>query len=144
MPITKEFYIIISLIFFGIYLISTYDIVLQFQNFFRKKKIKTYIIEICFNVLQIFITIKFSQNIANGYIPVYFIIFLIIGVIIYYYTSRNFLKKEIQTFLEFYKKYEPKIKNFLKEFIYSKELINLIKKELKRYKPIFNKKKDKS
>lgn len=144
MPITKELYIIISLIFFGIYLISTYDIILQFQNFFRKKKIKAYIIEICFNVLQIFITIKFSQNIANGYIPAYFIIFLMIGVIIYYYTSRNFLKKEIQTFLKLYKKCEPKIKNFLKEFIYSKELINLIKKELKRYKPIFNKKKDKS
>lgn len=144
MSITKELYIIISLIFFGIYLISTYDIILQMQIFLKHKKTKSFIIEIFFNILQILITIKFSQNIANGYIPAYFIIFLIIGVIIYYYTSRNFLKKEIQIFLKLYKKYEPKIKNFLKEFIYSKELINLIKKELKRYKPIFNKKKDKS
>lgn len=144
MSITKELYIIISLIFFGIYLISTYDIILQMQIFLKHKKTKSFIIEIFFNILQILITIKFSQNIANGYIPAYFIIFLIIGVIIYYYTSRNFLKKEIQIFLKLYKKYEPKIKNFLKEFIYSKELINLIKKELRRYKPIFNKKKDKS
>lgn len=140
MPIKEEIYIIISLIIYGIYLISSYDLILQIQNFNKQKKIKSYLIEIIFNLLQILVTIKFSQNLSDGYIPTYFIIFLIIGILIYYYTSRKFFLKEIEKFLNIYKKNEKKLKNFINELFYSKEMINLIKKELKRYKKIFIKK----
>lgn len=140
MSIKEEIYIIISLIIYGIYLISSYDLILQIQNFNKQKKIKSYLIEIIFNLLQILVTIKFSQNLSDGYIPTYFIIFLIIGILIYYYTSRKFFLKEIEKFLNIYKKSEKKLKNFINELFYSKEMINLIKKELKRYKKIFIKK----
>lgn len=140
MSIKEEIYIIISLIIYGIYLISSYDLILQIQNFNKQKKIKSYLIEIIFNLLQILVTIKFSQNLSDGYIPTYFIIFLIIGILIYYYTSRKFFLKEIEKFLNIYKKNEKKLKNFINELFYSKEMINLIKKELKRYKKIFIKK----
>lgn len=140
MPIKEEIYIIISLIIYGIYLISSYDLILQIQNFNKQKKIKSYLIEIIFNLLQILVTIKFSQNLSDGYIPTYFIIFLIIGILIYYYTSRKYFLKEIEKFLNIYKKNEKKLKNFINELFYSKEMINLIKKELKRYKKIFIKK----
>lgn len=140
MPIKEEIYIIISLIIYGIYLISSYDLISQIQTFNKQKKIKSYLIEIIFNILQILITIKFSQNLSDGYIPAYFIIFLIIGILIYYYTSRKFFLKEINKFLNIYKKNEKKLNNFINELFYSKEMIKLLKKELKRYKKIFTKK----
>ncbi len=144
-PINEEIHIIICLIFFGIYLVSTYDAILQIEKWFKFKKIKTYLIEIIFNLFQILITIRFSSKIANGYIPVYFILFFIIGIVIYYYVSRKLFVKEINFGLKIIKQKEPKIKKFLKEFVYSEEIMNSFKKNLKRYKQILvrkNKKKD--
>lgn len=138
--ITEELKIIIYLILFGIYLVSTYDLVLQVEKWMKFKKIKTYLLEICFNIIQILITIRFSFNIAGGYIPAYFILFFIIGIIVYYYTSRKLFIKQIRRSLDFYKKQEPKIRKVLKECVYSKEIIDSVKKNIKRYKKIFVKK----
>lgn len=143
MSISKEIYIIVNLIFFGIYLISTYDFIIQIQKKLKNNKFKIYLIEITFNILQILLTIKFSQNLANGYIPSYFIIFLIIGVVIYYYTSRKIFINTIHKILNIYIVNKKRIKNFIQEMFYSKEIINLLKKELKRYTQIFKIKKDK-
>lgn len=143
MPISKEIYIIVNLIFFGIYLISTYDFIIQIQKKLNNNKFKIYLIEIIFNILQILLTIKFSQNIADGYIPSFFIIFLIIGVIIYYYTSRKAFINTINKIFNIYIINEKRIKKFFQELFYSKEIINLLKKELKRYAQIFKFKKDK-
>lgn len=137
--IQEEISIIIYLILFGIYLVSTYDLILQIEKWLKFKKIKTYLLEIIFNILQILITIRFSSKIANGYIPVYFILFFIIGVVIYYYTSRKLFIKQIRKSLDFYKSKEPKIKKFFKECIYSEEIAKNVKKNLKRYKKIFTK-----
>lgn len=141
--INEELRLMICLIIFGIYLISTYDAVLEIEKWLKFKKIKTILIEVIFNLLQILITIVFAKKIANNNIPIYFILFFVFGIIIYYYTSRKYYLKSIHKILTIYKMKEPKIKKIFREFLYSDDLIKQIKKFLSRYKKLFKRKNNK-
>lgn len=141
--INEELRLMICLIIFGIYLISSYDAVLEIEKWLKFKKIKTILIEVIFNLLQILITIVFAKKIANNNIPIYFILFFVFGIIIYYYTSRKYYLKSIHKILTIYKMKEPKIKKIFREFLYSDDLIKQIKKFLSRYKKLFKRKNNK-
>lgn len=90
--IKEEVYISIYLVSFGIYIISTYDVFYIVLSYLRINNIIKKIIEVIFCLINIYITYLFSYNLSNGYIPIYFILFFIVGVVIYY----KFLSMKLQ------------------------------------------------
>lgn len=123
-PLKEEIYIIIYLVAYGIYLISTYDVILFCINKANWSKIIKVIIEILYCIIQLVITYFFSYKLATGYIPIYFIVFLIIGFTIYIYLLRKTLIKT----LSFYdQNIKPFVLNILKTILIPYELITLFK-----------------
>ena len=122
-----EISIIILLIVYGIY-ISLYYEILNILVMKLKNKIIKIFTEIILCLLQIYISYLFIYKIQDGYIPIYFLGFILTGVLIYFlYHSRlyrvinyifekvmNFLKKVIKEIIEFlYPKYLKEIKSTL-------------------------------
>ena len=122
-----EISIIILLIVYGIY-ISLYYEILNILVMKLKNKIIKIFTEIILCLLQIYISYLFIYKIQDGYIPIYFLGFILTGVLIYFlYHSRlyrvinyifekvmDFLKKVIKEIIEFlYPKYLKEIKSTL-------------------------------
>lgn len=123
-PLKEEIYIIIYLVAYGIYLISTYDVILFSINKTKWSTIIKVIIEVLYCIIQLIITYFFSYKLATGYIPIYFIVFLIIGFVIYIYLLRKSLIKT----LSFYdQNINPFLLTILKTILIPFELITLFK-----------------
>lgn len=133
--INEEIYIIVNLVLYGIYLVSTYDILIKIEKFFKYGKIKRFILELIFWIFQITITYFFSYKLAKGYIPSYFILFHLIGVYLYFAYFSKKLNKNVEIILLGYLKISPFIKKMIQELVYSKELWEIL--QLKRYKKVF-------
>lgn len=120
---TEEFRIILYLIGYGIFCISSYDTIMFFIK--TIKKIIKVMISIGYFSFMILFTYEFSYKLAHGYIPVHFILFLITGFLIYYLIRRRYLEG-----LEYIKgislqsnRVAKKILIFL---VYPKEIISII------------------
>lgn len=127
-PLKEEVYIAIYLIAFGIYLISTYDILLHCIKLSKMPIILKIIIEIIYCIIQLVITYFFSYKLASGYIPVYFIIFLIVGFVVYIYLLR---KKLLKTLLYYDENIKPFFLKILKNIMIPFELVQIIIKLIK-------------
>lgn len=122
--VKEEVYISIYLIAFGIYLISTYDVLLYILDCSKIPRAFKIIIEIIYCLIQLLITYLFSYKLASGYIPIYFILFLILGFIIYIY----FLKKSLIKTINYYgKKVRPVLVKILLNVLLPTSLIMTIK-----------------
>lgn len=122
--VKEEVYISIYLIAFGIYLISTYDVLLYILDCSKIPRAFKIIIEIIYCLIQLLITYVFSYKLASGYIPIYFILFLILGFIIYIY----FLKKSLIKTINYYgKKVRPVLVKILLNVLLPTSLIMTIK-----------------
>lgn len=132
--VKEEVYISIYLIAFGIYLISTYDVLLYTLECSKMPRVIKVIIEIIYCLVQLLITYLFSYKLASGYIPIYFILFLILGFILYIY----FLKKPLLKTINYYgKKVRPVIgKIFLNVLLPTTVIVTLKKLILKLIKSI--------
>lgn len=133
--VKEEIYISIYLIAFGIYLISTYDILLYMLDNAKLKNIFKVIIETIYCIIQLIITYFFSYKLASGYIPIYFILFLIIGFVLYMYC----LKKSLHKTLDIYKQnVRPHLLKLVVDVLIPttliKKIIDIIKKIVKRIK----------
>lgn len=124
----EEINVLIYLIIYGIFIISTYDSVLYFSNHLINKKCIRIIIEIIYCIIQLIIAYIFSYNLADGYIPIYFILLIVVGV----YSYILFFKKRLFNILDYILKniikHKKLIKWLLVNLIYSPSLINTIKK----------------
>lgn len=122
--VKEEVYISIYLIAFGIYLISTYDVLLYILDCSKIPRAFKIIIEIIYCLIQLLITYLFSYKLASGYIPIYFILFLILGFIIYIY----FLKRSLIKTINYYgKKVRPVLIKILLNVLLPTSLIMTIK-----------------
>jgi len=128
----EEVYISIYLIFFGLYLASTYDATIYVLNKSKLNKITKIFIQIIFCLIQITITYFFSYKLAYGYIPIYFIIFVISGVVLYKIACKRYLNLLITKLLELLKKLN--IKKYFRSLFYSQELLSLVMNKIKRIK----------
>lgn len=90
----EEIHIIILLVIYGIYISSYYDVV-TLSILGIKNKITKIIIETLLCIFQIYLSYLFIFKIQDGYIPIYFLLFILVGVLIYYFL-RN---KMIATYL---------------------------------------------
>lgn len=132
--LSEEIYIFVYLVCFSIYLVSTYDALIYILKNLKIKRVGCIISELIFCAIQIIITYYFSYNLADGYIPIYCILFLIGGWVLYFKFLRKPFLKVVEVINKGLIKAKPYIKKFLKNTIYSPKFINLIKKAFKRIK----------
>lgn len=124
-----EIHVIILLIVYGIYL-SSYLEILNILLQSIKKKVYKIIVEITLSLLEIYVAYIFVYKVQDGYIPIYFLLFIILGIIIYlsfrHQTFKvfnhlviNIVKIIKKTFTEFkeviYPKYLKEINNTFKK-----------------------------
>lgn len=79
--LNEEIRIIILLIVYGINLAFVYELINIISSNFRKET--KIFIETCLWLIQIYLSYLFVYKMASGYMPIYFVIYIIIGVIIY-------------------------------------------------------------
>ncbi len=116
----EELAIIVLLITYGIYISLYFDVLNIFLLKIKNKFLKI-VIEIIFCALQIYSSYLFIYTIQDGYIPIYFLAFILIGILVYlcYHTK---ISKIINYLIN---KLMSLIKTILKEitnFIYPKYL----------------------
>lgn len=126
-PIKEEIYISLYLIVYGIYIISTYDVYYQVIEKLKLHKFIKIISEIVFCLLQIVITYYFSYSLASGYIPIYFILFILVGVLIYYYFLKKSLKITIDKIMLICLIVRRKISSKIVHLFISSRILNVIK-----------------
>ena len=78
----EELYLIVYLFSYGVYLFATLDVIDQIIIKLNKK-VLTIIINICYWLTQWYITYIFSLKLMDGYLPMYFILFIGLGAFIY-------------------------------------------------------------
>lgn len=127
----EELYLIVYLFSYGVYLFATLDIIEQIILKLNKK-IFNIIINVCYWLLQWYITYIFSLKLMDGYLPMYFILFIGLGAFIYIKLLKRVFVKTIVLILNLLKK----IIKLLKPLLYSKEVIDKTKKGAKHYKRI--------
>lgn len=89
----SDFKITLLLVAFGIYVVATLDLIQRIYPFdkikYKRNYIYYYLIQIIYVLLQIIVTYYFTFNMAKGYVPVYFFVFVILGIVIYYMLLRK-------------------------------------------------------
>lgn len=139
----EEIIIIIYLVMYGIYLFSTLDIITILSDKF-KKNINKIIIQIIYWLLQIYITFIFSYHLVDGYVPIYFVLFIYVGYYLYEKIFKKYFQKIIKIIFHVLKKILKFIIRIIKPFLYSKKVLLFVKKfflhEKIIFKKLFNKK----
>lgn len=95
----EEIHVMILLIVFGIYISSYVEFIYLFLTQI-KKKILRILLEIIGWITQIIITYLFVYKMADGYVPLYFILFIALGILLYF-LFRFLYFKELNLFSKF-------------------------------------------
>lgn len=132
----EEVYIIILLIIYGIYLANYIDI-LNIILLKIKNKVTKIIVEGILSFTQIYVAYIFMYKIADGYIPIYFLLFVILGIILYLifrYQIINTVKVLVNLIFKTLKTTIREIKQVIYPY-YLKEVIKTFRKR-KAYKKV--------
>ena len=140
--LNEELYIIIYLIVFGLYISSTYDAFVIILKEAKAKKIINILLQLFFCILQLTITYFFTYKLAAGYIPIYFILFVVAGALIYCLICRKTLAWTISKFIKLCKKLN--INEKIKSLFYSQTVIKKINQGIIKIKTRPKKEKKKS
>lgn len=128
-PLNLELRILLYIISFGIYYFSFTDLVIFIEEKYKLNKIFKTILEIIYLILQVFLTYNFCYNLDYGYIPIYFMLFIIIGFLIYYL----FIKDSFIKTLNYLSKIISKITPLFIHLWYSKSIFKTIKITFKKW-----------
>ncbi len=120
----EEVRIMVYIISFGVFCLSSYDTLLYLIK--NIKKIPNLIIQSIFSLIMIYFTYEFSYKLAYGYIPIHYILFLIIGFIIYKLIRKEYLEG-LNLLTTIFLKIKPKIIKIMVFLLYPKEFIAGIK-----------------
>ncbi len=119
---TEEIRIMFYLISFGIFCISSYDLIMMIVD--KKSKTKN-IILVIYSIMLLYITIKFSYKLASGYVPVHFILFMVIGFLIYITIRKSFIQG-VTYMNDIYDKIKKPLLKVLLFIVYPKEIVGII------------------
>lgn len=133
-PLNVEFKILVYILIYGIYYFAVSDVLVYIVEKKKRKKIFKIIIEIIYLLSQIYITYDFCYKLDDGYIPIYFLLFIVIGFLLYYLFMREYFIK----CLDFINKILNKVIPYFKHLFYSKTLFKV------KFKKIFKKRKIKN
>ena len=121
----EEFRIIIYLIGYGIFIISTYDTLFWIVK--KRNKILKTIFDLIYIITIGYFTYEFSYVLASGYIPIHFILFLILGFIIYFLIRKKYMIG-LYIIYDFIKKIKKPIIKIIVFMVYPREIIGIISK----------------
>ena len=130
--IKNEIFIIINIIAYSITYLSYWDLVLEIKSVLIAKIYNKIILDLFFLLSSIYFTYQFTFKLSNGYIPILFFVFLILGFFCYFYFIRHNYLILINTILIILSKYKVQFINLIKELLYNKAFIRFIKNELVR------------
>lgn len=120
----EEVRIMLYLIGYGIFCLSSYDtLITLIKTLIKPLKIA---ISIIYSVSIVYLTYEFSFVLANGYIPIHFILFLLIGFLIYILVRKIYMQGLIYI-KEILIKIKRPIGKLLVFLVYPQELIEIIK-----------------
>ena len=125
---TEEIRIMFYLLSFGIFCISSYDLIMMVVD--KNSKTRN-IILVIYSIMLLYITINFSYKLASGYVPIHFILFMVIGFLIYITIRKSFIQG-IVYMNEIYTKIKKPLKKVLLFLVYPKEIVGIITLCLKR------------
>ncbi len=138
--IKEDIRVIIVLIAYGIFLAMSID-VLKFllhsskRSTHKEKKtwhiIKNIIMQIVYGIFLIYVSYKVSYKMANGYVPIYFIVFVISGIILYYFVERNYFVKTMGMLKKVFLKIYPCFLHIISFLCYPKDTIEILFKPFK-------------
>ena len=128
--VQEEIYILIYLILFGIYIFSSIDLIDLISQKIKNKVLRI-TLNILFTLIQIYITFTFSYNLMDGYVPIYFFIFIYIGFVIYIKLFKKYFITIITNIYNVLIFIIKRIIKLIKPFIYSKTIMKFIKREIK-------------
>ena len=134
--IKEQVAIILYFLIFGIFTVTMYRIFSYFINKTRKKKVFKYIIELLFWMLLIYFSSRYLLVSTKGNIPLYGILFYILGIAIYFIL----LDKSMYVNLDFIGRY---LLIVIQELLYSKEVMIVVKKIIKKKSKISRRRKRK-
>lgn len=124
----------------GAYFDLSKSLVMLIQNskfqFFKNKitsNIFIVLLEIVILSFLIYLSLEYTFKVSNGYAPIHISIFFLSGYFIYQYLLRKDCAKNLFILGYYLKKYhvKEKVKNFLKNVFYNKEVLEKIKKIIK-------------
>lgn len=133
--LTEEITVLIYLILYGVYLFSTLDIVNLIVDKIKKLWLKI-LIQIIYWLVQTYITYLFSYRLMNGYVPIYFILFIYGGYYLYTKIFKKSFTHIINELLSVFKRIFLYIIKIIKPLLYSKQLFAITKKVYHHYKKI--------
>lgn len=133
-PLNVELKILVYILVYGIYYFAASDILVYIVDKKKNNKIFKVIIEVLYLLSQVYISYEFCFKLDNGYIPIYFLLFIIIGFLLYYLFMREYFIK----CLDFISKILTKIKPYFTHLFYSNTIFKI------QFKKIFKKKKTKN
>lgn len=128
-PLSIELRVLIGIVIFAIYYCSLFDLVLFLER--SMNKVLKIILDLLFFLIQLNITYKYTYSLSSGYIPIYFILFGLIGFLLYYLLLRDTYLFILNKLKELIIKY--KVGKLLKSFIYSNTILVFIKKRKNDY-----------
>lgn len=133
-PLNVELKILVYILIYGIYYFAVSDVLVYVVEKKKRKKIFKVIIEVIYLISQLYITYDFCYKLDDGYIPIYFLFFIVIGFLLYYLFMREYFIK----CLDFIGKILNKIIPYFKHLFYSNTLFKV------KFKKIFKKRKIKN
>ena len=117
-----ELKILIYIIAYGIYYFASSDVLIYIINKI-KKKIVVIIFEVLYLIIQIYITYNFCYKLENGYIPIYFMLFIM----------REYFNKCLDFICIFINKIKPIFAHlFFSKTLFKKPNIKFFKKSSKK------------
>lgn len=88
----EQFKMILYFIILGIFLSIMFDTI---NTIFNKVKVINYICQFIVWTIVNIIAVNYIDKISDGYVPIYIILFFVIGYMIYYYLMRKYYLKTI-------------------------------------------------
>ena len=133
-PLNIELKILVYILIYGIYYFAVSDVLVYIVEKKKRNKIFKIIIEIVYLLSQLYITYDFCYKLDDGYIPIYFLLFIVIGFLLYYLFMREYFIKCLDFIIKILNKVIP----YFKHLFYSKTLFKV------KFKKIFKKRKNKN
>ncbi len=130
--INLEIKIIVNIIAFSILFFSTWDLYILIKSKFIKKRFLNIFFDLLFILITIYITYTYTYLLASGYIPQLFIVFLILGYLVYYLFLRKKYLLVIDKILSFLSYLLNYIRKFLRPVFYSKKLLFYLKMQVNK------------
>lgn len=139
--IKEDIRVIVILMAYGIFVSMSIDLLKLFLSCRSKRRktniIRNYILQVLYGLVLLFISYNVSYKMANGYVPIYFMIFVCLGILLYYFWERKYFVQLLEILKKIFLKLYPKFLHIISFLCYPKDTLEILIKPLKIIKNTF-------